>query len=109
MISAREAESHHPSGVSAEEKARAQLRAATAVSRIIALHSFCTVNTITADFKGNQIQQVPKKENNKRHQGRQIPLEITGDYPGKDKKIQCKLDIKCNNSSKIPFYGKSEA
>lgn len=50
-----------------------------------------------AGFKGNQILQVPKNENNKTHEGSQIPLDITGNY---QKKIQYKLDIKCSNSGK---------
>lgn len=43
-----------------------------------------------ADFKGNQMLQVPKNETNKRHQGRQIPLEIIGDYLKEENAVQAR-------------------
>lgn len=68
----------------------AYLRVVTAVIRIIVLHPFCTVSTIMADFKDNQILQVSKNENNKRHQGRQIPLEIIADYLKEGNSVQAR-------------------
>jgi len=66
-------------GVSEQSRTQAQT-AVTAAIGAISLHPLCTARAIVADFKGNQILQVSKNENNKRHQGSQIPLVITGDY-----------------------------
>lgn len=93
-ISAHEAKLFCPSSVSAAEQT-AGLSSDLLLSRSESLRFIpsAQLTQITADFKGNQILQVPKNENNKRHRGRQIPLEIIGDYPKEVNAVQARYQM----------------